>query len=172
LLLTAFAVVRTGAAEPAKATAGSDKVLHGLAGASCSLFAAAITCFALGGTETEPKTAAAAAAAVGFGSAVLVGAVKELLDIAGAGDPEVTDLLCTALGGLGASAGAWALLREQASSGTDPARLAPPFLIVGVVLALPVGEAWAKSRGKKGNPDARKSDSMGATFYSGHRPQR
>jgi hypothetical protein len=100
----------------------------------------------------DVQQAGAVLAAAGVGSAALLGVTKELLDLAGLGDPEWLDLACTILGGLVVSAGACALLVDELPRGLEPAELAPPVLAFGIVLSLPVTHAWFSSRHVRGSP--------------------
>jgi len=127
-----------------------DRLLHGLAGASAALLTAALVarCAPEGDRGVSPGVVAAA----GLGAAALAGLAKELLDLAGAGDPDAIDFLCTVLGGTAAAASTYGLLRNQAAG--DPAGLSAPLACFGVILALPVADAWFRSvlpaRGKRG----------------------
>jgi len=136
----------------------SDKVLHGLAGASWALLAAAVVATRV--TEAKPREAAAAVAAAGLGSAALAGLAKELMDLAGFGEPELMDALSAILGGLVASAAAYALVLAQARGGAEVSRLSLPLLSFGVVLAVPVAEAWVRSL--RVNPGACRKPTGGA----------
>ena len=83
-------------------------------------------------------------AAASAGSAALAGLAKELADLAGAGDPDPIDFLCTLLGGMVAAAGVYGLVRDQAHAG-NPIRLSAPLAVLGLVLAVPVADSWLKS---------------------------
>jgi len=153
-LLLALLAARASPEEPGSpARPQSDKLLHALAGASAALIGAAITAAAVGRSD-DCETATTVAVA-GLGSAAFLGLTKELLDLAGLGDPELLDLACTILGGLVVSAGAYALLAGQVPRGLDPAELSPPLLAFGFVLALPVAHAWRASRSQPGGPARR-----------------
>jgi hypothetical protein len=117
------------ALEPAR---GEDKVLHFLSGASCALLASAVTAAALRDMPQPDTRYALCVSGAGLGSAVFAGAAKELLDMAGFGDPDWRDLLATAAGGLAASAAVFAASRSDRQ-----ARLAPVYASFGVALAIP-----------------------------------
>ena len=117
-----------------------DRDVHVLLGASCALLASAVAATALSRDSANPDYPFRVSAA-GLGAAVAVGALKETLDLAGFGDPDLLDLLATVVGGLGVSPGVYAVCRADPRKAP---RLAPAFVTVGVVLALPVGEALFK----------------------------
>lgn len=120
-----------------------DKVLHGLAGASCALLACAVVSPLLmpdlGPGQAWQRPLAVSAA--GLGAAILAGTVKELLDLGGFGRPEWLDLLATVAGGLAASAGVLAISYLAAGQGSNIERLPWAYASFGVVLAIPVGDA-------------------------------
>jgi hypothetical protein len=116
-------------AQPAQLT---DKALHVLFGASCALLASAIAAPALRETPQSDLGYALCVAGAGLTAAVGAGAAKELLDLAGFGNPEWLDLLATAAGGLAVSAAVLA-----ASSADREAHLAPVYASFGIALALP-----------------------------------
>ncbi len=120
-----------------------DKALHGLGGASCSLLAsAALSPLLLSELRgSEPWQLALAVSASGLGTAILAGALKELLDLGGFGRPEWLDLAATVAGGLLASAGVFAITYLAASQGSSVERLPLAYAPFGVVLAIPVSEA-------------------------------
>jgi hypothetical protein len=120
-----------------------DKVLHALAGASGAMIGGAVAAAVM---DSDSPRSAVTVAAAGLGSAAFLGLTKELLDLAGLGDPELLDLAATIFGGLVVSAGMYALVADQVPRRLEPARLSPPLLALGFVLALPVADAWRTSR--------------------------
>ncbi len=124
----------------------SDKVLHGLGGASCSLLGSAALSPLLRPElrGAQPWQLALSVSASGLGTAILAGAVKELLDLGGFGQPDWLDLAATAAGGLLASAGMFAITSLAASQGAGVERLAPAYVPFGLMLSIPVSEALIK----------------------------
>jgi hypothetical protein len=121
----------------------SDKALHVLGGASCSLLASsALSPLLLPELRgTEPWQLALSLSATGLGAAILAGVVKELLDLGGFGQPDWLDLAATVAGGLLASAGVFAVTYLAASQGAGVERLAPAYAPFGLMLSIPVSEA-------------------------------
>jgi hypothetical protein len=116
-------------AQPAPAT---DKALHLLGGASCALLVSAVAASALRDSSQPDLQYALCVSGAGLGAAVAAGAAKELLDLAGFGNPQWSDLLATVAGGLAVSAVVFA-----ASAADRQARLAPVYASFGIALAFP-----------------------------------
>jgi hypothetical protein len=110
-----------------------DKALHFLLGASCALLVSAVAAPALAELPQPDLRYALQVSSAGLGAACFAGIVKELLDIAGFGDPEWLDLLATVGGGLAASA----IVFAAGASNPNAPRLAPVYASFGAILALP-----------------------------------
>jgi len=90
LLVGILATPRTGTPAPADSWAGRDKALH-----FAGTFAISASGYALGaGLLRSRDTGAIVGASVGIGA----GALKELLDLAGAGQPSARDFAWSAAG--------------------------------------------------------------------------
>jgi hypothetical protein len=114
-----------------------DKAIHVLLGASSALLVSSAVAALSSRESSEPRYALWVGGA-GLAAATAAGALKELLDLGGFGNPELLDLLATVAGGLAASAAVYALTQADPRQAS---RLAPGFASIGVVLALPVGES-------------------------------
>ena len=124
----------------AQTVALGDKGTHVLLGASCALLSSAAAAAAWSRDSGDPGYALRVAG-TGLAAAAAAGALKELLDLAGFGDPDWLDLLATVAGGLGASAAVYALAQADSPRAS---RLAPAFATIGIVLSLPVGESLVR----------------------------
>ena len=138
LLLVLLMQLLLGPAAAAEPSAGSDKALHALFGASCALLASAVAAPALQGLPQSDLRYALQVSGTGLSAAAAAGVVKELIDLSGCGDPEWLDLLATVAGGLAASA---AVFASSAGDRQATPRLAPAYAAFGILLALPPGEA-------------------------------
>jgi hypothetical protein len=138
-LLMLGAATHRGAAE---APAAEAPALHFLAGLAAGALATAAALPAV--SRLEPGQAAAVVASAAAGSSLLIGAIKEIADLRGFGDPSWVDLGITLLGGatagfLGAAASALAADQPQARSA-----LSGVCLCFGFVLSLPVAGELAR----------------------------
>jgi hypothetical protein len=129
--------------------AAQEAALHFLAGLAAGSLSNAVLFATLDGLHPEQAPPALAGAAAG--SSLLVGALKEIADLRGYGDPSWLDLGMTVLGGvaagsLGAAAGALAADEPRARGA-----LSAVWACFGVVLSLPVAEELAR-RAKRGPP--------------------
>jgi hypothetical protein len=111
-----------------------DKALHVLFGASCALLASAAAAPALQELPASDVRYALRVAGYGLGAAAGAGALKELLDLMGLGDPEWLDLAASLAGGLAAAA---AVFGASAADRQAAPRLACAYASFAVVLALP-----------------------------------
>ena len=135
ILLAGFlglALCPSAAAQPAQPAQATDKALHILFGASCALLVSAVAAPALRDSPQPDLRYALCVSGAGLGAALAAGAAKELLDMTGFGNPEWSDLLATAAGGLAVSAVVFA-----ASVADRQARLEPVYASFGIGLALP-----------------------------------
>jgi hypothetical protein len=124
-------------AQPARSAGPSlaaDKALHFLLGASCALLVSAAAAPAWRDSPLPDPAYALCVSGAGLGAALGAGAAKELLDRAGFGQPEWSDFLATAAGGLAVAAVVFA---AGAGDRDRPARLSPVYASFGVVLMLP-----------------------------------
>jgi hypothetical protein len=153
LLLTALQVVGAqthgGLSMPGE-TASHDSdaqtdpsaALHVLAGTAAALLvsAAAYPLVDLG----SDQRCALLVAGLGLGGALTAGVVKELVDLCGWGQPQWTDLLLTAGGGLLAAILVYSLSNLQPATEDGSWGIAAVYVAFGLTLSLPVGEGLYK----------------------------
>lgn len=113
-----------------------DNDLHTLAGISICFFVAGIA----GGYDMTPVRITA----ISLSAAVLSGVVKELVDLAGPGNPEIMDIINTAVGGASAAIGilyAGYMFTIDMQPSVNSTAL---FVPMGIVLSIPVIKALWK----------------------------
>lgn len=134
-----FAFPVSAESSPAlSALSSQDPALHFLAGMAAGALAAAAVMPAA--DRLQPAQAGTAVASAAAASSLLAGALKELADLGGAGDPSWADLGFTVLGGAAAALLAAPLGALAARRPADRAPFAAVCLCFGLTLALPVGQ--------------------------------
>jgi hypothetical protein len=118
--------------------ADTSAVLHVLAGASSALLISAVA-YPLVDVDSDRRNAVLVAG-IGVGGAFLMGLAKELLDLGGWGQPQLSDLLLTLGGGLLAGTAVYALSTLQPAGEEGSLGIATVYGAFGLVLSLPVGE--------------------------------
>jgi hypothetical protein len=113
-------------------------VLHVLAGASGALLVSAVA-YPLVDSGSVRRDAVLVAG-LGLGGAFVLGLAKELLDLGGWGDPELSDLLLTLGGGLIAGTAVYLLSTVQPAGEERSLGISAVYASFAVVLSLPVGE--------------------------------
>jgi hypothetical protein len=83
---------------------------------------------------------ATAVAGLSLACALVVGSAKEILDLHGWGQPELSDLLLTLSGGVIAGSLVYALTSLQPAGKADNLGISGVYAAFGLVLSLPVGE--------------------------------
>jgi len=122
----------------AEQTADTSAALHVLAGASGALLVSAVA-YPLVESDSNRRTAAVVAG-LGAGGAFVVGLAKELLDLGGWGEPELSDLLLTLAGGVLAGTAVYALSTLRPAGEEGNLGISAVYGAFGLVLCLPVGE--------------------------------
>ena len=129
-------------AAPARGWTGETEepsaVLHVLAGASGALLVSAVA-YPLVDSGSD-RCDAALVAGLGIGGALVLGLTKELLDLGGWGQPELSDLLLTLGGGLLAGTAVYLLSTLQPAGEDGSLGISTVYAAFGFVLSLPVGE--------------------------------
>jgi hypothetical protein len=120
-------------------TADTSAALHVLAGASGALLVSAVAypLVDLGSNRCN----AAVVAGLGVSAAFILGLTKELLDLGGWGQPELSDLLLTLGGGLLAGTAVYALSTLQPAGEEGCLGISAVYGSFALVLSLPVGES-------------------------------
>jgi len=136
ILLTLFLIIppRGWTEEPVD----PSRALHVLAGASGALLVGALAypLVDLGSDRCD----AALVAGLGVSGAFVLGLTKELLDLGGWGQPELSDLLLTLGGGLLAGTLVYALSCLQPAAEEGSLGISAVYAAFGLILSLPVGE--------------------------------
>jgi hypothetical protein len=116
-----------------------SNALHVLAGASGALLVGALAypLVDLGSDRCD----AALVAGLGVSGAFVLGLTKELLDLRGWGQPELSDLLLTLGGGLLAGTLVYALTCLQPAAEEGSLGITAVYAAFALVLSLPVGES-------------------------------
>ena len=122
----------------AEQTADASAALHVLAGASGALLVSAAA-YPLVDSDSD-RCDAVLVAGLGVGGAFVLGLAKELLDLGGWGDPQLSDLLLTLAGGVLAGAAVYALSTLQPAGEEGSLGISAVYGAFGLVLFLPVGE--------------------------------
>ena len=119
-------------------TAEPAAVLHVLAGASGAFLISAVA-YPLIDSDSDRRDAALVAG-LGVSGAFVLGLTKELLDLGGWGQPELSDFLLTLGGGLLAATAVYALSTLQPAGEEESLGIAALYAAFAIVLSLPVGE--------------------------------
>jgi hypothetical protein len=122
----------------ANESADTSAVLHVLAGASGALLVSAAA-YPLVDSGSDQRNAVLVAG-LGVGGAFVLGLTKELLDLSGWGQPELTDLLLTLGGGLLAGSLVYALTSLQPANEEGSPGISAVYGAFALFLSLPVGE--------------------------------
>jgi hypothetical protein len=122
----------------AEETTDTSAALHVLAGASTALLVSAAA-YPFADLDTN-RCNAILVAALGAGGAFLAGLAKELLDLGGWGEPELSDLLLTLGGGLLAGTAVYLLSTLQPAGEEGSLGVSAVYGAFALILALPVGE--------------------------------
>jgi hypothetical protein len=125
-------------AQSAEREAAPSAVLHVLAGASSALLVSAVA-YPLVDLNSD-RNNALLVAGLGVCGSLAAGAAKELLDIYGWGQPDISDLLLTLGGGLLAASAVYALNTACGSEGEKCGGIPAVYTAFALVLSLPVGE--------------------------------
>ena len=126
---------------PAESTApdtAGDAALHVLAGVSGALLVSAVA-YPLVDLGSNHRNAVLVAG-LGVGGAFLLGIAKELLDLSGWGQPELSDLLLTLGGGLLAGTLVYAVTCQQPGYEEGSLGISALYGAFALILSLPVGE--------------------------------
>jgi hypothetical protein len=118
--------------------ADTSGILHVLAGASSALLISAVA-YPLVDVDSD-RCNAILIAGMGVGGAFILGLTKELLDLSGWGDPQISDLLLTVGGGVLAATAVYALSILQPAGEEGSLGISAVYGAFGLTLSLPVGE--------------------------------
>jgi hypothetical protein len=119
-------------------TAEPSAFLHVLAGASGAFLVSAVA-YPLIDSDSDRRDAALVAG-LGVGGAFVLGLTKELLDLGGWGQPQLSDLLLTLGGGLIAGTAVYLLSTLQPAGEERGLGISPVYAAFALVLSLPVAE--------------------------------
>ena len=122
----------------------SDSHLHFLAGMSAAFLSSALALPIMANENNVCSTLLISG--ISFSSSVLAGALKELIDLTGFGNPEWRDFFSTILGGLVASSLIFIISRSLAEYEIDPFGSSLLLSGYGVVFLIPVAEVMVKKR--------------------------
>ena len=123
-------------------TSDSSAVLHVLAGASGALLVSAVA-YPLVDAGAN-RCDAALVAGLGLSGAFVLGLTKELLDLGGWGQAELSDLLLTLGGGLLAGTAVYLLSTRHPTAEEDSLGISAVYAAFALVLSLPVGEGLCR----------------------------
>lgn len=116
----------------------NSAALHVVAGAAGALLVSAVA-YPLIDMETD-RHSALLVAGLGVGGAMVAGAAKELWDLFGRGDVQLSDFLLTTAGGILAATLVYTVSANQAGGQDGDLGIAAVYASFALILSLPVGE--------------------------------